>query len=34
MEKSQADEPIEGYDRRHIDDPFGNQIELIEPQAK
>lgn len=29
-----ADEPIEGYDRRHVDDPFGNRIELIEPHAK
>jgi len=28
------DEPIEGYDRRHVDDPFGNRIELIEPHAK
>jgi hypothetical protein len=26
--------PIEGCDRRHIDDSFGNQIELIEPHAK
>ena len=29
-----ADEPIEGYDRRHVDDPFGNRIELIEPHVK
>jgi len=28
------DEPIEGCDRRHVDDPFGNRIELIEPHAK
>ena len=28
------DVPIEGYDRRHVDDPFGNRIELIEPHAK
>ncbi len=26
-----ADEPLEGCDRRHVDDPFGNRIELIEP---
>jgi hypothetical protein len=26
--------PIEGCDRRRIDDSFGNQIELIEPHAK
>src|SRR5262249_42873950 len=32
--KVTADEPIEGYDRRHVDDPFGNRIELIEPYAK
>jgi len=25
------DEPIVGCDRRHVDDPFGNRIELIEP---
>jgi catechol 2,3-dioxygenase-like lactoylglutathione lyase family enzyme len=28
------DESIEGYNRRHVDDPFGNRIELIEPHAK
>ena len=28
------DEPIEGCDRRHVDDPFGNRIELIEPHVK
>jgi catechol 2,3-dioxygenase-like lactoylglutathione lyase family enzyme len=32
--KVTADEPIEGYDRCHVDDPFGNRIELIEPHAK
>ena len=32
--KVTAAEPIEGCDRRHIDDPFGNRIELIEPHAK
>jgi catechol 2,3-dioxygenase-like lactoylglutathione lyase family enzyme len=25
------DEPLEGYDRRYVDDPFGNRIELMEP---
>lgn len=25
------DVPVDGYDRRHIYDPFGNRIELIEP---
>ena len=28
-----ADEPLEGCDRRHVNDPFGNRIELIEPHA-
>jgi catechol 2,3-dioxygenase-like lactoylglutathione lyase family enzyme len=32
--KVTADEPIEGCDRRHVDDPFGNRIELIEPYVK
>jgi catechol 2,3-dioxygenase-like lactoylglutathione lyase family enzyme len=26
-----TDEPLEGYDRIYVDDPFGNRIELIEP---
>lgn len=25
------DEPLEGYDRRYVADPFGNRIELMEP---
>jgi catechol 2,3-dioxygenase-like lactoylglutathione lyase family enzyme len=25
------DQPLEGYDRRYVDDPFGNRIELMEP---
>ena len=25
------DEPLEGYDRIYVDDPFGNRIELLEP---
>ena len=28
-----ADEPLAGCDRRHVDDPFGNRIELIEPHG-
>lgn len=28
------DVPVDGYDRRHIYDPFGNRIELIEPHAR
>ena len=24
-------EPLEGYDRVYVDDPFGNRIELLEP---
>lgn len=27
------DVPVEGCDRRHIYDPFGNRIELIEPHT-
>jgi hypothetical protein len=27
----QDDEPLEGYDRVYVDDPFGNRIELLEP---
>jgi catechol 2,3-dioxygenase-like lactoylglutathione lyase family enzyme len=26
-----GDEPLEGYDRVYVDDPFGNRIELLEP---
>ena len=25
------DEPLEGYDRVYVNDPFGNRIELMEP---
>lgn len=28
-----ADEPLKGCDRRHVDDPFGNRSELIEPHS-
>ena len=27
------DEPLEGYDRIYVSDPFGNRIELLEPAA-
>jgi catechol 2,3-dioxygenase-like lactoylglutathione lyase family enzyme len=27
------DEPLEGYDRIYVDDPFGNRIELMEKLA-
>lgn len=26
------DEPLDGYDRVYVDDPFGNRIELLEPE--
>jgi catechol 2,3-dioxygenase-like lactoylglutathione lyase family enzyme len=26
-----TDEPLAGYDRVYVDDPFGNRIELLEP---
>ncbi|MGO4736550.1 VOC family protein [Bosea sp. 2KB_26] len=25
------DQPLDGYDRMYVDDPFGNRIELMEP---
>jgi catechol 2,3-dioxygenase-like lactoylglutathione lyase family enzyme len=27
------DEPLEGYNRIYVDDPFGNRIELVEPMS-
>lgn len=27
------DEPLEGYDRVYVTDPFGNRIELMQPDA-
>ena len=27
------DEPLEGYERVYVDDPFGNRLELMEPIA-
>ncbi len=27
------DEPLAGYDRVYVADPFGNRVELLEPQA-
>lgn len=27
------DEPLEGHHRVYVDDPFGNRIELLEPDA-
>ncbi|MGI8755593.1 MAG: VOC family protein [Acidimicrobiales bacterium] len=29
-----ADEPLEGYDRVYVDDPFGNRLELMEPTTR
>ena len=29
-----ADEPLEGFERVYVDDPFGNRIELIEPTTR
>ena len=26
-----ADEPLAGYERAYVDDPFGNRIELMQP---
>ena len=30
---AKTDEPLAGYDRIFIDDPFGNRIELMEPKS-
>jgi hypothetical protein len=27
------DEPLEGFDRVYVTDPFGNRIELMQPTA-
>ena len=27
------DQPLEGYDRVYVDDPFGNRIELMQPRS-
>jgi len=32
--RARTDEPLEGYDRVYVDDPFGNRIELLEPIAR
>ena len=29
-----SDEPLEGYQRIYVADPFGNRIELLEPLAR
>jgi catechol 2,3-dioxygenase-like lactoylglutathione lyase family enzyme len=29
-----SDEPLAGYDRIYVDDPFGNRIELLEPLSR
>jgi catechol 2,3-dioxygenase-like lactoylglutathione lyase family enzyme len=28
------DEPLDGYDRVYVHDPFGNRLELLEPVAR
>lgn len=30
---ARRDEPLPGYDRVYVDDPFGNRIELMEPAS-
>lgn len=32
--KIRSDEPLQGYERIYVDDPFGNRIELLEPLHK
>lgn len=29
-----TDEPLDGFDRVYVDDPFGNRIELMEPASQ
>lgn len=29
-----SEEPLEGYTRVYVDDPFGNRIELMEPDGR
>jgi hypothetical protein len=31
---TREDEPLEGFDRIYVDDPFGNRIELLEPRRE
>jgi catechol 2,3-dioxygenase-like lactoylglutathione lyase family enzyme len=31
--KVTEDQPLEGYNRKFVDDPFGNRIELLEPAS-
>lgn len=28
-----TDEPLKGYERAYVDDPFGNRVELMQPKA-
>ncbi len=30
---TRADMPLEGYDRLYVDDPFGNRLELMQPNS-
>jgi hypothetical protein len=30
---AKVDEPLEGYDRIYVHDPFGNRLELLEPAS-
>ena len=31
--EARHEEPLPGFDRVYVDDPFGNRIELLEPRA-
>jgi catechol 2,3-dioxygenase-like lactoylglutathione lyase family enzyme len=31
--KVTEDQPLKGYNRKYVDDPFGNRIELMEPAS-
>ncbi len=32
--RPKTDEPLEGYNRFYVEDPFGNRIELLEPASE
>jgi len=31
--RSRSDEPLDGYLRVYVNDPFGNRLELMEPRS-
>jgi hypothetical protein len=33
LDLANLDQPLDGYDRIYVYDPFGNRIELMQPKA-